>query len=98
VKIFMQNKVEAIAMVCHQANKAWCENNGDLSQNNWSEAEQWQRDSAIKGVQLRLDNPTAPASAQHDSWSKDKIDAGLVYGETKDSEKKTHPCLVDSLK
>ena len=25
---------------------------------------------------------------------KDKVDAGWVYGEEKDEEKKTHPCLM----
>ena len=34
----------AIAIACHQANKKWCELNGDFTQKDWSEAEQWQRD------------------------------------------------------
>lgn len=91
----MQNsKVAAIAMVCHQANKAWCELNGDNSQVDFLVAENWQRESALKGVEFRLSNPDAPESAQHDAWSKDKIDAGWVHGTEKDAEKKTHPCLV----
>lgn len=83
-----------IAKACHEANKSWCESNGDYSQKGWDSAEQWQRDSAIKGVLFRIENPTAAESAQHDAWSKDKTDAGWVYGEAKDAEKKTHPCLV----
>ena len=55
----------AIARVCHAANKAWCEANGDYSQKPWDEAEQWQRDSAILGVKFRLDNPGAKHDAQH---------------------------------
>lgn len=86
--------VLSIAMACHEANKVWCMANEDFSQNHWVDAEQWQRDSAIKGVEFRLANPDAESSAQHNAWSKDKIDSGWVYGETKDAELKTHPCLV----
>ena len=89
-----RNKILAIAKACHQANKAWCESDGDSSQNNWEDAESWQRDSAISGVKFRLENPDAPASAMHDNWSKEKVADGWVYGEVKDVEKKTHPCLV----
>jgi len=95
----MQTDIEyitivAIAKVCHQANRAWCELHGDFSQKDWDLAEDWQTDSAISGVEFRLDNPDAPASAMHDNWSKEKIADGWVYGEVKDTEKKTHPCLV----
>lgn len=84
----------AIAKACHQANKAWCEANGDLTQQDWNEAAEWQRDSAIKGVEFAITNPDAPDSAQHDAWSQDKVSQGWVYGEAKDATKKTHPCLV----
>ena len=83
-----------IAMVCHQANKKWCEANDDNTQVDWRFAPEWQQKSAIEGVEFRLANPDAPASAMHDNWSKEKIADGWVYGEVKDSEKKTHPCLV----
>jgi hypothetical protein len=84
----------SIAKVCHEANRSWCESNGDYSQKEWDKAEQWQRESAIKGVEFRLNNPDAPESGQHDAWSKDKLEAGWVYGPLKDADKKTHPCLV----
>lgn len=90
----MLSKELSIAIVCHQANKAWCENHGDNTQKDWDEAEDWQRSSAVIGVDFRLNNPNAAESAQHDAWSKDKTDAGWVYGEEKDPLKKTHPCLV----
>lgn len=83
-----------IAVVCHQANKAWCMLNGDDSQKDWQDAEQWQRDSAIKGVQFRLNNPDAAHDAQHNAWMKEKTESGWVYGEVKDAEAKTHPCIV----
>lgn len=84
----------SIASICHQANKAWCEANGDHTQSNWGAADQWQRDSAIKGVEFKLANPTAEDDAQHNAWMADKINDGWVYGEIKDAIKKTHPCIV----
>lgn len=87
-------KTEEIAKVCHEANKAWCEANDDYSQKPWNEAEEWQRDSALKGVAYALANPDAPASAQHDAWSADKIADGWSYGPVKDATLKQHPCLV----
>lgn len=87
-------EVNQIAKMCHQVNKLWCEENGDTSQKNWEEAEDWQRESAVKGVQFRIDNPEAGHDAQHNSWMKEKVDQGWVYGEVKDPEAKTHPCIV----
>ena len=86
--------IEDIARICHQANKALCELHGDLSQKNWEEAEEWQRESAINGVRFALANPEARASAQHDSWCREKVEAGWMYGPVKDADKKQHPCLV----
>jgi|ERR1044072_3709428 hypothetical protein len=86
--------VADIAKICHEANRAYCVGIGDHSQKSWEEAEQYQRESAVKGVQFRLNNPTAPQSAQHDAWAKDKLADGWVYGEVKDPITKTHPCLV----
>lgn len=90
----MENKSEFIAKSCHEANRVWCQANGDDSQKHWQDAEQWQRDSAINGVDFRINNPDAGHDAQHNSWMKEKVDAGWVYGEIKDAEKKTHPCIV----
>lgn len=43
----MEAKIEYIAKACHEANRVWCQANEDDTQKHWSEAEQWQRDSAI---------------------------------------------------
>lgn len=83
-----------IAMACHEANRVWCLANGDESQKPWDQAEEWQKDSAIKGVQFRVDNPEAGEDSQHNAWMEDKFKDGWVYGEVKDAAAKTHPCLV----
>jgi len=87
--------VVEIAKVCHEANRAYCEALGDTSQKPWDQAEQWQRDSAINGVEFKLANPDAPESAQHDAWLADKARDGWKFGAVKDSVKKEHPCFVD---
>lgn len=90
----MKINIQQIAIVCHQANKAYCERIGDKTQLDWVNAPEWQRESAIKGVLFRLDNSSVPISAQHESWMKEKVDAGWVHGEVKDADAKTHPCIV----
>jgi len=86
--------IEEIAIVAHEANRAWCMVHGDHSQQSWYEAPDWQKDSVINGVKFHLANPNASQSASHDNWLKQKQDEGWTYGEVKDPEKKTHPCMV----
>lgn len=83
-----------IARICHQTNKAFCEALEDFTQKDWDSAEQWQRDSAIKGVAFALANPDAPASTQHDAWLADKKADGWKYGAVKSPAAKLHPCMV----
>jgi RyR domain len=84
----------SIAKVCHEANKAYSKTLGDDSQPCWEDAPEWQRSSAIKGVEFNIANPDAPASASHDSWLEVKKAEGWKYGAVKDPEKKEHPCYV----
>ena len=86
--------VGLIASVCHAANAAYCRSLGDHSQPSWSDAPDWQRSSAMNGVRFHMANPEAGDSASHDSWMAEKVADGWVYGEVKDPEKKTHPCIV----
>ena len=83
-----------IAAAAHAVNAAYCLSLGDDTQKPWGEAPDWQKESAIKGVEFLLSNPDAPVSATHDSWTEQKLADGWIYGETKDEEAKTHPCLV----
>ena len=85
---------EIVARVCHEANKAWCETNGDFTQKAWEEAEEWQRESAINGVTFCIATPDAARSIQHDNWMNEKIAKGWIYGKVKDTKAKTHPCIV----
>ena len=91
---YSADAVYMIARVTHGLNKVWCEFNNDASQTDWVSAPQWQRDSAVAGVLFHLNNPGAGDSASHDEWSRVKVAEGWTYGEAKDPEAKTHPCLV----
>ena len=82
------------AKAAHEANKEYCESIGDDSQLGWADAPDWQKESAVAGVQFHMDNPDAGDSASHDNWMAQKVADGWVYGEEKDPEAKTHPCMV----
>lgn len=86
--------IEDVAKVCHEANRALCETSGDLSQLPWELAEEWQRESAFNGVVFCIQNPDAPASANHDAWLEEKRVTGWKFGPVKNPETKEHPCFV----
>lgn len=90
----MKITAESIAQLCHEANRAYCAILGDMSQPTWESAPEWQRSSAINGVNFHLANPMAGASASHENWLAEKERDGWIYGPTKDPQKKEHPCMV----
>jgi hypothetical protein len=83
-----------IARVCHEANRAYCLSIGDHSHLPWDSAPEWQKNSAIDGVNFVLAHPTASPRSSHDNWLAEKERAGWRYGPVKDEEKKEHPCFV----
>lgn len=86
-------KVEFIAECCHEINRTYCKSIGDMSQLPWNEAPQWQRESAISGVEFAIDNPDSDPVDIHNQWVKHKLKDGWQYGPIKDPEKKEHPCV-----
>lgn len=87
---------EEVGRICFEVNRAICEAAGDMSQKSWETAEQWQRDSIVRGVQFARANLNASLSDQHNAWIADRTADGWVFGSAKDTEAKTHPCLVPS--
>ena len=86
-------QLEHIAMVTHEANRAYCRTLGDESQPPWDRAPEWQRESAIKGVAFLIANPRATPEDSHVSWMAEKARDGWSYGPVKDPDKKEHPCF-----
>lgn len=94
-----KNEIEQCAEFAHEVNRAYCKALGDDSQPRWDNAPAWQKESACNGVRAILANPATTPQESHAGWMAEKVAAGWVYGEAKDPEKKTHPCMVpyDSL-
>lgn len=90
----MKSLAHSIARVAHEVNAAYCQSLGDFTQTNWEDAPQWQKDSAVAGVELHLASPNLGVSASHDAWMRQKLDDGWTYGPVKDATKKEHPCIV----
>lgn len=95
----MSKLIEQVAKVCHEANRAYCETIGDVSQPSWQYAPEWQKDSARNGVKFHFDKHVEGVdpspSASHDSWLMQKRAEGWKYGPVKDPVKKEHPCFVE---
>ena len=87
-------KTETIARIAHEVNRIYCRSIGDQSQPTWDYAPDWQKQSAISGVEYLINNPEALPEHSHQNWLRDKKIDGWVYGPVKDPEKKEHPCMV----
>lgn len=84
--------LESCARAAHEANRAWCLAHGDTSQPSWDDAPEWQRSSALKGVEGALSGNTPEES--HAGWYAEKVATGWKFGPVKDPEAKEHPCMV----
>lgn len=86
-----------IARYAHEVNRRIQELLGEDPSPHWEDAPDWQRNSAITGVNKAKAGLTP--EALHESWMEHKLLEGWTYGETKDPDAKTHPCLLpyDSL-
>lgn len=89
-----ETDVEMIAAIAHTANRAHCISIGDYSQPLWDDAPAWQQDSVRAGVIGIYGGGIKMPSDSHASWLVRKAADGWKYGEVKDAEAKTHPCMV----
>lgn len=87
-------RIEQIARVAHEINRAYCQALGDNSQPKWEDAPDWQRSSAINGVEFHIINPDAGPDHSHNAWLAEKEATGWKWGPVKDAEYKEHPCCV----
>ena len=72
-----ENEILNLARVCHEAHREWCAANGDHAHKAWEEAEQYQRDTTIWGIDLLIRFPdVSDHRHKYECW-KDKIAEGL---------------------
>lgn len=89
-----EDTIERAAKAAHEANRALCEGMLDDSQVPWEDAPENIKQSVRDGVWFVVDNPLATPEQQHENWLRFKEADGWVYGEIKDVDAKTHPCMV----
>lgn len=87
-------RVEDIAEVCHEINRAYCQSIGDDTQLSWADAPKWQQESAVNGVKFHLAHPDATPENSHESWLEVKRQEGWKYGPVKLVDAKEHPCFL----
>lgn len=93
----MQNNLglaTVIAAVCHEVNRAYCLSALGDTQQEWNDAPDWQKQSAIEGVKAALANPELTAEQSHNNWLNHKRSEGWTWGAYKDPEKKKHPSML----
>ncbi|HLI38721.1 MAG TPA: RyR domain-containing protein [Streptosporangiaceae bacterium] len=84
---------EEIARVIHAANAELQRIQGDpVPSQPWDSEPAEIRDGAIASVAYARDGVTT--AALHEAWLRDKREHGWQYGPEKDSQAKTHPCMV----
>lgn len=89
-------RAEKIAPICHEANRVLTALVKDVPvQPPWNDAPPDMKKSTIEGVLAALKNPGITPEEQHAVWFQGKVRDGWCYGTVKDTEKKTHPALVD---
>ena len=92
----LETVVRQAARTAHEVNRAWCAINGDDSQVPFDEAPENIQASAIDGVRAIMEGRVNSPEETHANWKAFKIADGWTYGPVKDSEAKTHPCIVDN--
>ncbi|MFI5842836.1 RyR domain-containing protein [Catenuloplanes sp. NPDC051500] len=86
-----QAAVDQIGWVCHAANRAFQQAVGDARPSpEWPD--DWEREATEASVRRVLAGATP--EELHTSWCDLKYKDGWRYGERKDPDAKTHPCLV----
>lgn len=90
----MLHEVIECARIAHEVNRAYCWATGDASQSHWENAPDWQRTSAIAGVEAHIASGlTMTPQGSHESWLAVKKADGWKLGPEKDPIKKRHPCM-----
>lgn len=89
------DKLEKLARIVHEANRAYCTSIGDMSLVSWDDTDDEKKASAVDGVKKVVDNPSVTPEEMHENWKSFKIAQGYSYGDIKDDTAKTHPSITE---
>lgn len=92
-KLLSQAVLVGLAVMAHEANRAYCASLGDDSVPAWPLASEGHKQSILAGVKMHVDNPDTTPEQAHASWLATKMAEGWQYGDTKDVDAKLHPCI-----
>ena len=87
-------RVEDIAKICHETNRAYREVIGETTSPRWEDAPVWLREATVEGVKFILQNPGASAERTHENWLHRKEKDGWKYGIVSNAAKKEHPSIL----
>lgn len=86
--------VMAIAEAAYEAIRPLQRHLGDPVNPPWAEAGRHLKDSILDGVRAILRGEVTEPGDSHRNWLAFKESEGWTYGDVKDFEAKTHPCIV----
>lgn len=91
--------VEQVAEYAHEVSRLYARTALNQEQPPWAEAPEWQKTSAIHGVERVIEtvveyNCPPKAETMHNNWMREKLLAGWKYGPEKNPETLEHPCLL----
>lgn len=92
--MIVEEYINLAAKTAHEVNRAYCQTIGDHSQPSWADTPENIKESARDGVRYVVANPECSPADLHQNWLNFKIKDRWTYGEVKDVERKTHPCMV----
>lgn len=90
----LTQRIEYIASHVHETNRQFCIKHNHFVDAKWNDLSEERRESTRNAVRNQLDNPAPSPEVSHQRWMEQRTAEGWVYGEVKDPEAKTHPCLV----
>lgn len=87
--------LDKIVVIAHEANRIWQLISGDPQPSpTFADAPQDQIDSTRDGILKIMSGQIVTPEDAHNSWLDFKAASGWKYGAQKNSEAKTHPCIV----
>lgn len=87
-------EIELCARAAHEVNRSYCHSMNDHSHVAWS-ATPTHLQAVAKQAVIGIVTNDHNAKQSHDAWVAAKLADGWRVGDTKNDEKKEHPCLVE---